>query len=174
MIYNKFDYPVQSAKFDVNARKLTFASNSLTTLAVVENCKLTLPTNFTTSLYHFHLLYSSTPIRRLVLPYFIRCPAYYVAAAFVIGPILINNRHIMGKFDETRARINLTLRKSGGVTFRVHGLLKTSTVFLSGRNNSRQSVNPSGSWLSRVSFETRQNFFGSVQNGFGSGSVLLV
>lgn len=128
MIYDKFDYPVQSAKFDVNTWKLTFASNSLATLAVVENCKLTLPTNFTTSLYHFHLLYTSTPIRRLVLPCFIRCPAYYVAAAFVVGPILINNRHTMGEFDETRARINLTLRKSGGVTFRVHGLLKTSTV----------------------------------------------
>lgn len=130
---------------------------------MVENCKLTLSTNFTTSLYHFHLLYTSTPIRRLVLPCFIRCPAYYVAAAFVIEPILINNRHIISEFHETRARINLTLRKSGGATFRVHGLLKTSTVFLSGHNNSRQSVNPSVSWLSRVSFQTRQNFFGSVR-----------
>lgn len=130
---------------------------------MVENCKLTLSTNFMTSLYHFHLLYTSTPIRRLVLPCFIRCPAYYVAAAFVIEPILINNHHIISEFHETRARINLTLRKSGGVTFRVHGLLKTSTVFLSGHNNSRQSVDPSVSWLSRVSFQTRQNFFGSVR-----------
>lgn len=91
--------------------------------------------------------------------------SHILCDAFIIGPILINNRYIIGGEPTLVHEIRRTRGDKSDPTVkeqcvylrsRYRELLKTSTVFLSEDNNSWQSVNPSGSRLSWISFETRQ------------------
>lgn len=114
--------------------------------------------------------------------------SHILCVAFIIGPILINNRYIIGGEPTVVHEIRRTRRDKSDPTVkeqcvylrsRYRELLKTSTVFLSEDNNSWQSVNPSGSRLSWISFEMRQkvvrgSLIHNVWHKTGSVEVRLI
>lgn len=114
--------------------------------------------------------------------------SHILCVAFIIGPILINNRYIIGGEPTVVHEIRRTRRDKSDPTVkeqcvylrsRYRELLKTSTVFLSEDNNSWQSVNPSGSRLSWISSEMRQkvvrgSLIHNVWHKTGSVEVRLI